>query len=322
MPVSPDPFQPVVKGKHYLLPVLGINFKLLCENLSSLLSSLLGKYLYSTANSKESFHPNLLFKETQCYTTETSISMIWINSSAGSPHIFFFLRIFKCLWRGKRSTVNSWEGMTVDRLSSSKASSERDITSTPKAVNNAVRLIIRISKAANERCDLYRNLNSMEMSQCCNCVSHFLLFMKINWETNLRVMQIVILKTMHSKWHNSGVIWGIRGAWNGSKFVPWAKSSLHSNESCCLEFCRSDCVDLDFELCVGDTCISCVEKKAADIFLFLLSPTCFILPSISPSSSFLTFPHLLPSSHGDTRCVSTNFKDHHYSLYPPIHFQW
>lgn len=50
------------------------------------------------------------------------------------------------LVRGKKSTVNSWEGMSVDSLSSSKASSERDITSAPKAVNNAVRLILRISK--------------------------------------------------------------------------------------------------------------------------------------------------------------------------------
>lgn len=50
------------------------------------------------------------------------------------------------LVRGKKSTVNSWEETAVDSLSSSKASSERDITSTPKTVNNGVRLIVRISK--------------------------------------------------------------------------------------------------------------------------------------------------------------------------------
>lgn len=48
--------------------------------------------------------------------------------------------------------MNSWERLTVDSLSSSQASSERAITSTPKAVNIAVRLVIRVSKAANERC--------------------------------------------------------------------------------------------------------------------------------------------------------------------------
>lgn len=79
--------------------------------------------------------------------------MIWKFSD------FFFFENLQMLVEGKRSTLNSWEGMTVDSLSSTKASSERDITSVPKAVNNAVKLIIRISKADNERCDLYRNMN-------------------------------------------------------------------------------------------------------------------------------------------------------------------
>lgn len=91
--------------------------------------------------------------------------MTWIDSSAGNPHIFFhFLRIFKYL-RGVRSTVYSWERMTVDSLSSSKASSERDITSAPKAVNSAVRLIVNISKATNEKCDHCKNIKG-----ACGCV--------------------------------------------------------------------------------------------------------------------------------------------------------
>lgn len=180
------------------------------------------------------------------------------------------------LVRGKKSTVNSWEETAVDSLSSSKASSERDITSTPKTVNNGVRLIVRISKPLMKDVIYTEIWISMEMSQCCNSVSHFLLFMKTNWETNLRVMQIVIVKTKHSKWHNSEVIWGIWRVWNGSNVLPWAISSLDSNEWCCLVFCRSDCKVLDLELFIAEAYISHM-KKAAVISLILLSPTCFFL---------------------------------------------
>lgn len=88
--------------------------------------------------------------------------MIRINFSARRPQLYisiFFLKIVKCSWKGKSSAVNFWEVITADSLSSSKASSEWDITSIPKALDNAVRLIICISKADNERCGLYRNMN-------------------------------------------------------------------------------------------------------------------------------------------------------------------
>lgn len=130
----------------------------------------------------------------------------------------FLLENLQMRMRGKKSTVNSWEGMTVDSLSSSNVSSERDNTRTAKAVNNAVRLISRISKPLMKDVIYTEIWISVEMSQCCNCVSHFLLFMKINWETNLRVVQIVIVTTMHSRWHNFRVVWGMRGVWNGSNF--------------------------------------------------------------------------------------------------------
>lgn len=161
-------------------------------------------------------------------------------SSAESPHLFYFLDSSDACEGVKGAHWNPGRGWLSTACQVQRRLQSGDITSTPKAVNKAVRHIVRISKAANERCDLCRNVKRMEMSQCCNCVSHVLLFTKINCEANLGVMQMVVVKTMLSKWHNSGVIWGIRGAWNGSEFVPRATRHLHANETC-LGFYRSLC---------------------------------------------------------------------------------
>lgn len=136
-----------------------------CEHFQSLCSSWFGKHLYSRANLKE----NLSSQTTT--QLKPIFQWFWMNSSAWSPFFPFFFDNLQMLVRGKKSTVNSWEGMSVDSLSSSKASSERDITSAPKAVNNAVRLILRISKLLMKEVIYTEIWISMEMSQCCKCQS-------------------------------------------------------------------------------------------------------------------------------------------------------
>lgn len=83
------------------------------------------------------------------------------------------------LQRGKRSRVNSWEGTTVDSLSSSKASSERDITFdslTGKQCRHHAHLHV-----VTEKNQIITVISvSTPLSLCCTRRALFLLFMKTN----------------------------------------------------------------------------------------------------------------------------------------------
>lgn len=135
---------------------------------------------------------------------------------------------------------------------------------------------------------------STEMSQCCNCASHVLLFMKINWESNLRVVQIVIVKTMHSKWHNFTVIWGMWGVWNASRFF-----FAMSHKQFRLEWMMLFGMLLERLQGFGSSTVYCrclykSREKAADIFFILLSPTyltSLCLPHSPPTYFHLTQRH-------------------------------
>lgn len=102
-----------------------------------------------------------------------------IDSNKFHRWIFMFFSssvTHQMLARGKTSAANSWEGMTLDSLSSSKASSGAGTLPfhSRKTVNNAVRLIVHIRKPLMKDVICTEMWISMETSQCSNCVSHSL----------------------------------------------------------------------------------------------------------------------------------------------------
>lgn len=142
-----------------------------------------------------------------------------------------------------------------------------------------------------------------EMSQCCKCVRHVLLCMKINWETNLRVMQIVIEKTMHSKWLNFRVVWGMWGVWNAMSDKQFRKQYIMLFGILWESWQAFGC----WTVYCTDAYTSRVKKQQTFSSFYSLRPHLHLSSSLSTSSSYRgTHTH---------RFSSTIITDHMHTLF-------